>query len=220
MPRLTLLNARRRREAGRLQIEEWEDTYKDGWIDAQRLKISEDDQLLVKSMKIAYQAGKGDNHLVPLLILVHLVESMNKLINKGVRREARVSKGNDFVFASTGNSDLNFSGWHALKEFTKLLDLKDEKLINATNQHHQMSTLYAALNIPKSERQLFYIHMGHSESMNKENYQCPLALMGITKTGRHLMDIEGRKKNVDFLHALSLFILGFFGACITGGSPI
>ena len=68
MSRLTLQNARKGREAGWLQIEEWKDAFKDGWIDTQRLKkLSEDDQLLVKSMKIAYQAVRGVNFILHLL---------------------------------------------------------------------------------------------------------------------------------------------------------
>ena len=61
---LTLFNARRSGEAERLQID-WKEDERDGWIDSQRLKtLSESDQIVVKSMKIAYQTGK-----VSLLIL-------------------------------------------------------------------------------------------------------------------------------------------------------
>lgn len=62
------------------------------------------------------------------------------------------------MFASTQQSDLNFSGWHALKEVCSSIALKSPNLINATNNRHRVSTLYAALDIPDHERKLFYSH--------------------------------------------------------------
>ena len=192
MTRLTLLNARRGGEAGRLQIEDWEEAEKDGWIDKQRLnKLSEADQMLVRSLKIAFQAGKGNSHLVSLLIPNDSAPALRKLSDKDARAASGVLKDNTFVFASTQQSELNFSGWHALKEVCKNLKLKKPNLINATNNRHRVSTLYAALEIPEHERDLFFKHMGHSKIMNETRYQCPLAVQGITKVGRELLRIEG-----------------------------
>ena len=67
--------------------------------------------------------------------------------------------------------------------------LLNPRLLNATNNRHSVRTIYAALELPHQEKQLLYTHMGYSEEMNREVHQAPLALMGLTKTGKHLMDI-------------------------------
>lgn len=104
-----------------------------------------------------------------------------------------VYENNIFVFASTGNSELNSSGWHTLKDICNAdeLILKREDLVNATSNRHRVSTLYAALDVPESERELFYKHMGHSADMNRDVYQAPLALQGVTKVGKNLMKFSG-----------------------------
>ena len=94
------------------------------------------------------------------------------------------------MFASTQLSDVSFSGWHALKECLKKVDLKKPGLINATNNRHRVSTDYAALHLSESERSVFYKHMGHSESMNEDVYQTPQGITHITTVGKRLMEIQ------------------------------
>ena len=59
---------------------------------------------------------------------------------------------------------------------------------------HRTSTLYAALEVPEQERDFFYNHMGHSGEINREVYQTPLAVMAITKVGKHLYNFDKSKK--------------------------
>ncbi|CAG2245716.1 unnamed protein product [Mytilus edulis] len=66
----------------------------------------------------------------------------------------------------------------------------EAKKINATLIRHYTSTEMAAKDIPENERHYFYTHMGHSEEMNKQTYQAPLAVMEIVKVGKHLKDID------------------------------
>lgn len=69
MTRLTLLNGRRGGEVGRLLLDEWKDGENNGWIDQQHLKkLPPSEQLLVEQMKMIYLSGKGNRHLVSLLI--------------------------------------------------------------------------------------------------------------------------------------------------------
>ena len=192
MVRLTLFNARRGGEVGRLQLDEWNEADKGGWIDKQRSKeLNEADRLFLNSMNIAYQAGKGNKHVVSVLIPEDSFKSLKYLTNIDNRRIAGVADNNCFVFPSTRLSDLPFSGWHALKDVCHDLDLKKPELINATVNRHRISTLYAALDLNEYDRTLFYKHMGHSAEMNKDVYQSPLAIMGITSVGRNLLRIEG-----------------------------
>ena len=69
LTRVTLFNARRSGEPARLTLREWNDASRDAWIDPQLTEQIEDTQelLLLKDMKLAYQAGKGSRKLVPVL---------------------------------------------------------------------------------------------------------------------------------------------------------
>jgi len=54
MTQLTLLNARRGGETGRLQTDDWREEQEDDWIDAQRSKtLSDNEKMLINSIKIA-----------------------------------------------------------------------------------------------------------------------------------------------------------------------
>ena len=47
------------------------------------------------------------------------------------------------------------------------------------------------MDVPDEERFFFYAYMGHSEVINKNMYQSPLALMEIIKVGKSLHIIDG-----------------------------
>ena len=85
-------------------------------------------------------------------------------------------ESNNFLFAST--QLLNVSGLHAFKDICNKLNLQNSDLINATSNRHCISTVYASLDLPQQEKELFYSHMGHSEQMNKNVYQALLAVNG------------------------------------------
>ena len=53
------------------------------------------------------------------------------------------------------------------------------------------------MNVPDEERSFFYAHMGHSEVINKNMYQSPLALMETIKVGKSLHIIDGGIDVVD-----------------------
>jgi hypothetical protein len=66
------------------------------------------------------------------------------------------------------------------------------ELLNATKMRHLISALYVARDLEEKDRQLFYSHMGHSDSVNKNIYQAPLAHQEVTRVGRHLKEIDER----------------------------
>lgn len=158
----------------------------------------------MKSMKMVYLNGKGNHHMVSIFIPNDTIVAMTKLSDTEIRDRCGVLHTNQFVFASTKHSSLNFSGWHALQDVCKNLQLLHPELINATTNRHRTSTIYAGLEIPESERELFYTHMGHSADINKNVYQSPLALMGLTKLGPKLMSMNGKLTILDqFLYLYS-----------------
>ena len=72
--------------------------------------MEQNEEILVKSLKIAYLAGQGNRHIVSLIIPNDTVDAMPLLSRDHVRKSARVLKDNPFVFASTQLSDVKFSG--------------------------------------------------------------------------------------------------------------
>ena len=189
--RLTLINGRRGGETGRLLLSEWREAERDGWIDAQRFdSLNEEDKALVKALKITYMAGKGNRHLVSILIPDDTMAAMKKIANPEVRKGANVLQMNEFLFASTKMSEVHVSGWHALKDVCNQLVLTSPELINATNNRHRISTIFATMSVPSYQRELFYKHMGHSEEMNANVYQAPLALMAVKTFGKNLMAMD------------------------------
>ena len=119
--RLTLFNARRGGEPCRLQIKEWVEAEENAWINENEIDRLENsiDIRLAKSMKITYQTGKGNKHLVPVILPNDTIEPLRKLVSAEVRCTADVAKANPYVFASTSLSMSHVSGWHAVHNVCK-----------------------------------------------------------------------------------------------------
>lgn len=196
--RLTLFNARRGGEPCRLKINEWNEALQDVWIDKQRTDAVDDPigKELLENIKVTYQTGKGNNHLVPVLFPKDTVEAMKLLTDKETRTAAGVHEANDYVFASTQNSSFHVSGWHALNGISSAAGIHNTAHINATKNRHRVSTLYAAMDLPQSKRELFFKHMGHSGEINADIYQAPLAIQEVTQVGRVLQQIDSSKNNL------------------------
>ena len=80
LARLIIVNGRRDGEPSRLCLSDWVMAKNDEWIDKQRLNSLDDfDRMLIKSLKVTYITGKGNRHLVPLLILEDTVDGLNML---------------------------------------------------------------------------------------------------------------------------------------------
>ena len=108
---------------------------------------------------------------------------------------------NSYLFASTRHSEVHVSGWHALNNVCSKLHLKEPAKMKSTSNRHRVSTLFAALDLSKAERNHFYKHMEHSQAINQQIYQAPLAVVEVTKIGKRLLDIDQGKcmKNVSHL---------------------
>ncbi|XP_022098212.1 uncharacterized protein LOC110983333 isoform X2 [Acanthaster planci] len=190
--RLTVFNARRGGEPCRLKITEWEDAADQRWVDPNLVEAIDDpmEKYLLSSFKLAYQRGKGSRKLVPVLIPPDTVQPIKQLMK--MRHAVGVSDDNKYVFPYTQRSLEHVNGWAELKKVTKMIpNLKDPEKVTATRCRHRASTLYALLDIPERDREIFYRHMGHSSEINAHIYQCPLAVKEITKVGRYLLDIDG-----------------------------
>ncbi|XP_052063070.1 uncharacterized protein LOC127702809 [Mytilus californianus] len=197
--RITLFNAKRGGEPSRLTLKEWNDE-KDGvWLDEthkKKAKTSEELELF-EIYKLSYQSGKSVCHMLPTLIPKDSWKAIRKLADPQIRQMAGVKPTNIYVFPNIQGSNFHVNGWNSVNKVCKQAGLTKE--INATQMRHYMSTVFANLDVPETDRQAFYRHMGHSEEINKHVYQCPLAVQEITKVGKffYLMDKDGIKAYPD-----------------------
>jgi hypothetical protein len=104
--RLTLFNGRRGGEPARLLLSEWKDAESGTWLNPARIeKLPETEALLFKSMLITYQGGKGNNHLVPVLIPNDSRQAMRLLSDPHIRQMSGVHCANRYMFPCTQESE-------------------------------------------------------------------------------------------------------------------
>ena len=196
--RLTLSNARRGGEPSRLKISNWEEANKGEWLDQRHMSnLSPLDKALANTLKVGYQTGKGNHHLVPILFPQDCIPGLHKVADSNVRRVCGIVEENHYLF-STLNGLEHVSGWHAVKKVCDKLQLQDAKRITATTNRHRVSTEFALMDVPASDRDYIYKHLGHSEEVNKNVYQAPLAVKAITVFGRRLQVLDRGGKCVYF----------------------
>lgn len=188
--RLTLFNARRGGEPARLNVRQYLDAKSGRWVNSKKVKPLEAwEKELFNSMMITFQAGKG-TFLVSDLIPQDCVKGLDILTDSDIRKRSGVPEANDYIFANTQGSGFHVLGWSAINRMCIEAKVKQPELLTATKQRHRVSTLYSALDVPESERQYFYKHMGHCKAVNLGTYQYPLPIMAMTKVGRHLQAID------------------------------
>ena len=187
--RLTLFNARRGEEASRMLLEEWEEAEKGTWLPEDEVeKISDPaEQYLVNKFSLAYLHGKGKKY-VPVLVPKDLVPSIRIL--KENRSEFGIRQENPFLFA-TKNGLSHCSGWHAVREVCA--EAGFDFNVTATKMRHRISSIYTSLDMSVEHRKIFLEHMGHEESVNKQNYQCPQGIRHACIMGRMLSNADEGK---------------------------
>ena len=82
------------------------------------------------------------------------------------------------------------SGWHSVQRVCSEANISEPSKITATAMRHRASTIYAAMEVPEHERQLFYKHLGHSALVNANVYQAPLAVEEVRTVGKRLQQMD------------------------------
>ena len=185
--RLTLFNARRGGEPCSLVLQEWKDALNDVWYHNVEEVDDPLEKMLIGRYKLAYQIGKRTK-LVPVLIIDDCWKAVEILTDPEVRKQAGVLSENVYIFPSTRLSTYHVSGWKATENCCEMAQLGES--ITATQMRHYTSTVYAGLEVSDADRRRFYDHMGHTESMNKDVYQSPLAIKEVTQVGRFLDQLD------------------------------
>ena len=190
--RLTMFNARRGGEPSRMTLKHFNDAMIERWVGKKTDNLPEMQKDLFKEMKIAYQTGKG-NHLVPVLIPADTLSGLKKLTEPAIRHQCGVHPANEYLFPRTEQSLTHVGGWDATHKMCLRAAVKRPDLLTASKQRHRLSSLYAALDVPESSREAFYMHMGHNAKTNRGTYQYPLAIREVTEVGRHLHQFDKGK---------------------------
>ena len=189
--RLTLFNFRRGGEPARLRIADWVDAQNDVWLDKTRIKkMHPVEQELFSSLKVIYQTGKGNDHLVPVLVPVDVAAALCLLSRPSHRKAVGVRDDNVYLFPVVHADEGHCSGWHSVHRIAVRSGVQDCASITATKMRHYSSTHYAGLDVPENQRAYFYMHMGHSKRINETIYQTPLAEAEVSIVGKVLQQID------------------------------
>jgi integrase len=191
--RVTLFNGRRGGEPSRMLLSQLRDAENDLWVPEINPNIKDPlEQHLLTTTKIAYMGGKGKgkNSLVSVLLPEDTMKGLRILADEQCRKDAGINPQNPYVFPLTENSLGNRCGWKALQSVAEKAQVPKDANMTATAFRHRISTLYAAMDVPADERNHMYTHLGHSEQMNKDMYQAPLAVIAITKIGKRLRQLQ------------------------------
>lgn len=187
--RLTLYNGRRGGETCRMRLTEFKDALEDKWVDQRKIQeFSEMDKMLLRESKIAYIRASKLAKLVPVIIPNDCWHALSLLSRTDARQDAGVNPQNEFLFPNTQNSMNHVIGFDCIARICEEAGL--EKHLNATSMRHYVATEYALEDASKADRELFYKHMGHSEAINENVYQCPPALREITRVGKVLRQFD------------------------------
>ena len=187
--RLTLFNARRGGEPARLTLAEWHDAKSGAWISRNDVNQLDDiSKSIIDRLKICFQSGKGVGKLVPIDITRDVEPALCILADPAVRASVGVWEKNIFLFANIASDD-HTCGTNDIKRICEEAGVQGH--VTATAARHRASTIYAGLDLPEGQRQLWYDHEGHSEQINKSIYQCPRAIQELTRVGPFLEMIDG-----------------------------
>jgi hypothetical protein len=181
--RLTLFNARRGGEPARLKLADWHDASNQVWFDRSRVEaMPAEEKEFFSGCTIMYQTGKGINHLVPVIVPTDTVPALQKLADIEMRKECGILEDNPYLFPSSQSSEGHASGWHTISRVCESAGVQQSE-VTATKMRYLASTLYAGLDIPEAKRHAFYRHMGHSQTINENIYEAPLAEVEVREVG-------------------------------------
>ena len=150
-----------------------------------------------------YGTRKG-NHLVSCLVPTDCVVALDRLTNTQLRTNVGIVASNRVMCPNVA-SNQHRGGWNALATVCTKANINGD-LVNATNQRGRISTIHAGLDVSMQDRELFFLHIGHSAQVNAGTYQQQLAVQAILKVGRHLVSMD--KGNTRSLSCIDQFAVG------------
>ncbi|XP_078329658.1 uncharacterized protein LOC144624151 [Crassostrea virginica] len=188
--RLTLYNARRGGETCRMKLSELSDAMTDKWLDRSVAETIKDEQERKRfdETKIAYIQASKLARLIPVQIPIDCWNALRIVSDIEVRAAAGVHPKNPFAFPNTKHSLGHVIGWDSMAKVCQQAGLEEN--INANDMRHFVATKFSQLDASPAVRDIFFKHMGHSETINENVYQCPPAVREIVHVGKILGQIE------------------------------
>ena len=158
-----------------LALSDWSDARHDLWIDQARVKkMAPVEQEMFANLKVMYQTGKGNDHLVPVLVPTDVAPALCLLAQPDNRKAVDVLKDSPFLFPVVHAGSDHCSGYHSVRRVVNLAGIEDGSTLMAAKIRHYSSTHYAALDVPQNQRSYFYLHMGHSQQINERYLPNPV----------------------------------------------
>ncbi|XP_071823328.1 uncharacterized protein [Apostichopus japonicus] len=193
--RLTLFNAKHGGEPCRLSIEEWKEAMADAWIDETQADAISDpiEEHMLTKLKVTYQTVRGNNRLVPVLFPDDCIPAIEVLTSSAARSSAGVLASNGCVFPRIQSSTNHVMGWHALSGICHDAEVSSKTRLTATRNRHHISTLYASMDVPVSERASYLKHMGYSTDVSENIDEAPPAVKEVVEVGQP-QQIDAAKK--------------------------
>ncbi|XP_071823694.1 uncharacterized protein [Apostichopus japonicus] len=193
--RLTLFNAKHCGEPCRLSIEEWKEAMADAWIDETQADAISDpiEEHMLTKLKVTYQTVRGNNRLVPVLFPDDCIQAIEVLTSSAARSSAGVLASNGYVFPRIQSSPNHVMGWHALSGICHDAEVSSKTRLTATRNRHHISTLYASMDVPASERASYLKHMGYSTDVSENIDEAPPAVKEVVEVGQP-QQIDAAKK--------------------------
>ena len=177
------LSGRRDEEGSRILLSEWNDAINGVWFPKDSDVVLDAAEKYLSDYFILYMQGKG-KRFVPVLVPCDLKAPITLMLS--MRDSVGITEKNIFLFASRASIS-HCSGWTAVSNICKAAGVGK---INATRNRHRLSTLYAALHMSDTDKEVFMNHIGHSEKVDVQNYQCPPAIRDVNVMGKVLSHID------------------------------
>ena len=198
--RLTIFNARRGGEPCRLLLQDWEDAKNEVWVNQQAaLNMKTKEKEILRKLRLTYQTGKGNNHLVPIIFPKDTYESIDILFCQENRRHVNILEGNNYLFPTLQGGKYHVQGWHAVDKICNEAKLERKDLLTATRNRPRISSLFASIDIGPKDRVYLFSHMGHSKAINENIYQSPAVIKELSIVGQRLIDIDKKHEETSEL---------------------
>ena len=181
-----MFNRRRQREVSTLQVKDLEQDSSHN-PDIVKSPTSFEQELCRKLTRVEVFGKRG--RIVPILLTKAMKSSVDLLVQ--YRREAGVSKHNEYVFASSNFlSEGYLRGSDALRKAAKEAELEHPELITGTNLRKQVATLSQIVNLRDNELDVLAQYMGHDIQVHREFYRMPSATMQLAKISKLLLALD------------------------------
>ena len=94
------------------------------WIDTSRVhNMTETERVIFAELLVMCPTGKGNDHLVPVLVPKDMHAALDMLSDTSTREAMGIDADNPYLFPGMQHRDNHCSGWHAVHRVCQLAGL-------------------------------------------------------------------------------------------------